>query len=290
MARARIIRLPYCAVAKKMTSTSAPWRDALPLKISNILAFVLSTSAASVALCRGAGIYTEHESYVTPEAWLFALWPVIHALLGGLCIYQFTARGTGLVKEILGWQMTVLLVLNAISSALASSYSHDVRLAGFAVLFFVAGVANHLYGEMRLTAEPGCWTDYLFVILPVSLFHSLISVLFVVGLFAIFGTDARQNPPTTLTNIAVFVTLFVLENAAAGYVFFENGDIASASVITLSLLAIALHQQTPFIHWSAVYVRYLPACSLSSHLLLLSAPLLRRYIAHCLLPMKRRHH
>lgn len=96
--------------------------------------------------------------------------------------------------------------------------------------------------------------DSLFAFLPLSIFHGLIVVVYFVAAFAVFGVDARSHQPHVATNVLVFITLFFLESTAAGYVFYGNGDIAGATVVTLGLLAIGLHQHTPFIHWSAMCV------------------------------------
>ena len=58
-----------------------------------------------------------------------------------------------------------------------------------------------------------------------------------------------------VTKVLVFLILFFLDSTVTGYVFYGNGDIGGATVITIGLLAIAQHQQTSgFVHWSALCV------------------------------------
>lgn len=130
--------------------------------------------------------------------------------------------------------------------------SRLLNLLAFLVLCLVAGMVSHIYGSLRTGPEPENWMDRYLVHLPFSLYHGLVVVVFFVSAFTVFGADAHTHKAGFLTNMLVFITLFFLESTAAGYVFYGNGDIAGAAVISLGLLAIFDEQRSSqFIHWSA---------------------------------------
>ena len=119
----------------------------------------------------------------------------------------------------------------------------------------VTTLVNQLYGILRTNAEPLNWADVFFVFLPVSLYHGATILLFFVSVFAISGFHSTEHEAGMVTKVLVFLILFFLDSTVTGYVFYGNGDIGGASVISLGLLAIAQHQQTSrFIHWSALCV------------------------------------
>lgn len=112
-----------------------------------------------------------------------------------------------------------------------------------------------MYAE-RADFADATGADTLFLYLPISLYHGFIVVVFFVGAFAAFGVDSHAHSAGIFTKALVFAALFFLESTAAGYVFYGNGDVAGAAVISLGLLAIFQNQKSSaFIHWSALYVR-----------------------------------
>lgn len=139
-----------------MTSTAlAPaWRDELPIKLANIVAYALFSSANVYAVFGSHGKHRTYESYLTPSQWFFSIWGVIHVLFLGLLVYQFTARGTGIVKNALGWKLPVLLVLNSASDTLFTMHDSLLNILGFVVLTAVAALISQLYGEIRMSTEP----------------------------------------------------------------------------------------------------------------------------------------
>ncbi|WFD36002.1 hypothetical protein MCUN1_002873 [Malassezia cuniculi] len=217
-----------------------------------VIPLTLTPQECIYAVLGSHGRHAEFESYITPAQWLFAVWPVIHALFLGMLVYQFTRKGTDIVKSGLGWNLPLMLFLNSLCDALFTAHGSAYHIAGFIVLSAVAALVSHLYGHLRMTFEPDDWCDSLFVFLPLSLYHGLVVVVYFVAAFAVFGVDARTHAPGLVTKVLVFLTLFFLESTATGYVFYGNGDLAGASVITLGLVSIAAHQHNRFIHWSAI--------------------------------------
>jgi hypothetical protein len=58
--------------------------------------------------------YGGKETYITPAPWAFLIWSLIHLLLLGTIIYQFTAAGKSVVIDGISWRFPLLVVLNSI--------------------------------------------------------------------------------------------------------------------------------------------------------------------------------
>ncbi|KDN52462.1 hypothetiocal protein [Tilletiaria anomala UBC 951] len=265
----------------------AHWKDSLAIKAVNVLAFVIflsSNAYTSLAPEKGNWGAGPHETYITPERWIFAVWPVIHTLLLGMVVIQFFEVGYDPVVKVVGWRFPILAVLTSIYSALNTASTehgehHDRRvfsILAFVALLLSAGVISHIYRDLKVRHAPSSWIDALFVHVPFSLYHGFVVVLLVVSGFAAFGVNANKHSAGVITKILVFMALLFLEATAAGYVvvmqcpttntlrrahacplahsqFYGKGDIGGALVICLSLLAIFQHQTaSSFIHWSAL--------------------------------------
>lgn len=210
------------------------WEN-LALKITNVLAFVLFLSSnAYGALVPhdsgwGAG---PHETYLTPAAWLFVTWPVIHTLLLGMQIYQFTEDGYEPVIKTVGWRFPVLAVLTSTYSYWNSrpTNEHPHRLSAvlaFVALLAAAGVVSAIYRDVRLRTKSDLsaslprattWGETLFVQWPFSLYHGFNAVLLAVAAFSAFGVNANKHKAGFVTDVLAFITLLCLEATAAGYV------------------------------------------------------------------------
>lgn len=244
--------------------TDAAWKRDLPLKVTNVVTFLifLSSNAYSSLVPQdaryGAG---PNETYITPESWIFLVWPLIHFLLLGMVILQFFEIGHDPVCKVVGWRFPVLAVLTSVYSGLNSAgFHHDghndgrvYSILGFVALLLTAGVVSHIYRDLKVSHAPRSWVDAVLVHTPFSLYHGFVVVLLVVSAFNAFGVNANKHHAGVITKILVFIGLLFLEATAAGYVFYGKGDIGGALVICLSLLAIFQHQtQDRFIHWSAL--------------------------------------
>ncbi|KAL4399264.1 hypothetical protein ACI68E_003640 [Malassezia pachydermatis] len=254
--------------------TQSRW-DNWGLKLANILSYFLFASSNVYSGLSGHHIGGPVTTYLTPAPWLFGVWSVINTLFLGLLVYQFWPSGHKTVVESLQWRFPALFVLNSLCSMFYSVHGSRVaNLVAFGILCLVAGTVSHLYGKLRMGPEPRNWCDLLFIHLPISLYHGFIVIMFFVAAFAVAGVDTHTHKAGTVTKILVFLTLFFLESTAAGYVFYGNGDIAGAVVISLGLLAIAQEQQSSrFIHWSALYVYNALVLTILQHFLW--------YLVHC---------
>ncbi|PWN47202.1 hypothetical protein IE53DRAFT_390658 [Violaceomyces palustris] len=232
------------------------WNDDIVLKLANIGSYVLFTSGnvyshLGSAAAHGAGA---KETYLTPEQWIFSVWPLIHFLFLGMIVYQFTQDGYNHIIKGIGWRFPGLCVLNAIYSWLYTAHGARIyAILAFVVMLLIAGTVSHCYRSLKVHHTPSGLLDTLFVHLPFSLYHGFVVVLLFVTGFAAFGVNAHTHHAGIITKILVFLSLLFLESTAAGYVWYSEGDIAGAAVISFSLLAIFQHQtSSKFIHWSAL--------------------------------------
>jgi len=234
------------------------WNDDLLLKVVNIVAYVFFTSGNVYSQLGVGADPVVQETYLTPARWIFGVWPFIHALFLGMIIYQFTEAGSTHVVHGIGWRFPGLCILNAIYSGLTSAQlnaHHDriYAILAFIVMLLIAGTVSHCYRSLKVHHTANNLADTILVHLPFSLYHGFVVVLLFVTAFEAFGLNAVTHKAGIITKILVFLSLLFLESTTAGYVWYSEGDVAGALVISLSLLAIFQHQtSSKFIHWSAL--------------------------------------
>lgn len=234
------------------------WKDDLLLKVANIVAYVFFTSGNVYSQLGVGSDAVTSETYLTPARWIYGVWPFIHFLFLGMIIYQFTDAGSSHIVHGIGWRFPGLCILNAIYSGLVTAQSHNhheriYAIIAFVVMLMIAGTVSHCYRSLKVHHTASDLADTLFVHLPFSLYHGFVVVLLFVTGFEAFGVNAVTHKAGIITKILVFLSLLFLESTAAGYVWYSEGDVAGALVISLSLLAIFQHQMSSkFIHWSAL--------------------------------------
>jgi len=225
------------------------WRDGILLKVLNVIVYILFLGL-NISTVPG-GVYTQaKQTYITPAPWAFLIWSLIHLLLLGTVIYQFTPEGKKVIIDGISWRFALLAVLNGAYVKFWASHHYVVA---FILALFVSSAVTHIYYIVKKFHTPSSYLDEVFVHLPFSLYHGLTTILVILTAFEAFGTNALVNPPGVWTKIFVFLGLFFFEATAAAYAFSTpEGDLPAAVAITWSLFAIFAHQQTPFIHWSAL--------------------------------------
>lgn len=137
----------------------AHWKDNLVLKISNIFAFLFFT---------GSNVYGAlppffegtHPHYLTPEPWIYGVWGIIHALLLGMLIYQFSETGYHTVCKGIGWRFPLLCILTAVFGGLSNTHSNDgtvsfvTSILAFISIIFVGATVSHIYRDIKLHHPP----------------------------------------------------------------------------------------------------------------------------------------
>lgn len=138
----------------------AHWKDSLPLKVANLLSYLLFLGANGYgALGPSSSKWASgaQETFVTPEKWLFSIWGLIHLLLLGFVIYQFHPAGYHPTVEGVGWRFPILAILNSIYASLSSmgtSHGHHAdgrvwAILAFVVMLFIAATVSTIFHQLK---------------------------------------------------------------------------------------------------------------------------------------------
>jgi len=224
--------------------------DGIFLKIVNVLVYFLFLGSNIYTVSSGAVHYGGKETYITPAPWAFTIWSLIHLLLLGTVIYQFTAAGKSVVIDGISWRFPLLVVLNAVY---VNFWAKSYYIVAFIFSLFVSSAVTHIYYVVKKYHLAESLADEIFVHLPFSLYHGWTTVLVVITAFQAFGISASHHAGVW-TKVFVFLALFFLEGTAATYSFSSaEGDLAASFVIAWSLFAIFAQQTSnAFVHWSAL--------------------------------------
>lgn len=221
--------------------TTSSWKDGIFLKIVNILVFFLFLGSNIYTIAGPGDVYrSTKETYITPAYWTFFIWSLIHLLLLGYLIYQFTDVGKDIIIDGIGWRFPLLAVLNAIY---VNVWARGHYIVAFFLALCVSSTVSHIYYVVKKYHKGRNLSDELFVHLPFSLYHGWTTVLIFLTGFEAFGRNASTHSAGVWTKIFVFFALFILEATAAAYAFSSpEGDLAGAIAITWSLFGIYAHQ------------------------------------------------
>jgi len=232
---------------------SSQWKDGILIKIVNVLVYLLFLGSNLYTVASPSGIYSNiKQTYLTPASWSFLLWSLIHLLLLGTIIYQFTsAHAKAVIIDGIAWRFALLGILNAIYVNLWANHHY---IFAFVFSLFVASAVSQIYYIVKKHHTPESIADELFIHLPFSLYHGWTLVLVFLTAFEAFGVDSATHHAGIWTKVFVFLSLFFLEAVAASYAFSSaEGDLPGAIAIAWSLWAIFDHQRSsPFVHWSAL--------------------------------------
>jgi len=242
------------------------WQDDILLKITNILAYIL-LAGSNIYTVAGPKHPYDHgkETYITPAPFAFWIWSLIHLLLLGYIIYQFTPAGKRVIIDGISWRFPVLLALNAMY---VNAWNCGHYYVAFVFALFVSSAVSHIYWVVKKTHAAENTGDEVFVHLPFSLYHGWTTFLVVLTTFEAFGVDADTRPAGIYTKIFVFLALLSLESTSVAYsLSCPEGDLAGAIAISWSLWAVTAHQQSDlFIHWSAFVFALLSLFSIAKAL------------------------
>lgn len=224
----------------------APIMDGIVLKIVNIVLFATQLGGNVYSF---TGEYGK-QTYITPAAYAYYVWSLIHLLLLGFVIYQFFDSGKKLIIDKIAWRFALLAIFSSLYQGFAIRGSHIVA---FIFSLLVSAVVTNIYVITRVGHSEKALGDELFAVLPFSLYHAWALVLVVLSGFEAFGREIHHHAGVG-THVFVFLALLFLEVTAVGYAFSsQEGDLAGAAVITWVLWAIFEHQKKDaFIHWSAL--------------------------------------
>ncbi|KAF7315278.1 hypothetical protein MIND_00042200 [Mycena indigotica] len=229
---------------------SSSWKDGILLKLVNIL-FVFLFLGSNIYTYASGTYYGGKETYITPAPWAFLIWSLIHLLLLGTLVYQFTAAGKSVVIDGISWRFPLLVVLNSIY---VNFWGKGHYVIAFIFSLFVSSAVTHIYYVVKKYHVAESLGDELFVHLPFSLYHGWTTVLVVITAFQAFGVNSQTHGAGIWTKVFVFLALFFLEGTAATYSFSSvEGDLPASIAIAWSLFAIFAQQNgSGFVHWSSL--------------------------------------
>ncbi|KAI8145883.1 hypothetical protein BJV82DRAFT_602619 [Fennellomyces sp. T-0311] len=221
-------------------------------KVVNVLVylFFLSTTVYSVV---GPAPDDENipdgQTYITPSFWIEYVWTVIHILLGGFVIYQWFEDAHEPAIHGVGWHFVISVLLNAAWLALVK---HGHYIIGFIFVLLTASSVSFVFYKLAKDYPASTWWDKILVHAPFSLWHGWIVFSAVVGFFQAF-THVKEDGPGVWSRIFVIIGILFLAGTAIGYVEYkkQKGDITSAFVIALGLLAVFTNQHDAWIRWTA---------------------------------------
>jgi hypothetical protein len=250
-------------------------RFPLLIKISNLFVYVFLLVAN---LYSGLGPENEdspykdnHPTYISPAPFVFGVWGIIHFLLGGFVIYQFFGAHE-LIIDGISWHFVGISLLNGLWLEL---WQTDHLILAWITILITASQISYVYSLLkrnRADGTPPTINELIWVHAPFSLYHAWIVVIAVISTFAAFTPDrVDDKKPSILMQVITVIALLFLEGTAIGYITKLKGDIAGAVVIAWSLYGIAVEQDNPVIHWTALVL----AVITSIHILY---PIVRKFI------------
>lgn len=185
---------------------SAQWADGLFLKIVNVVAYFLSSWFNIYSIVSPQSSFgSVKQTYFTPASSVFFIWPIIHVLLFGTVIYQFTSpQAKAVVIDGISWRLPFLLFINTF---LFISWDKRDFVTAFVLSPIATLVAWRIYLTVREIRSPGSWGDELFVHLPFSMWHAWTNVVVLLTAFQLLGVDATEHLAGAWTKIFVFIAL-----------------------------------------------------------------------------------
>ncbi|KAI6042546.1 hypothetical protein EDC04DRAFT_2866738 [Pisolithus marmoratus] len=222
------------------------WRNHLLLKVANIIGAIFVMGGNVYTVISPWDVYfSGKETYFTPASWSFFVWPLIHMLILGTCIYQFSGRGKEVIIERIGWKLPLLDFLNAmyIYSWTIQEYRYgtDLTLVGRSSVYYLR---SQIYNDIK-ERQLRNFCDEVFLHLPFSIYHGWTVCLVFMSAFEAFGANAVTEPADVWTKVAVFGSLVLLQIVT----------FPACLAITWYLFAVVVQQtpeRSPFVHYSAL--------------------------------------
>jgi hypothetical protein len=228
-------------------------RYPLAIKISNVLVYFLLL---------GSNIYSgldpdnnespygdKHLTYISPAPFVFGVWGIIHFLLGGFVIYQWFGN-QDLILDGINWHFVSISLLNLLWLAL---WQTDHLILAWITILFTSVQISLIYKILKQSRDDHNINELIWIHAPFSLYHAWIVVISFISIFAAFAPKEEGSKPSIIVKIfAVIALLLLAKLATIGYVYKSKGDVAGALVIAWTLYGIAVEQEDPVIHWTAL--------------------------------------
>ena len=185
---------------------TAQWRDGLLLKVVNVVVYLLFLGSNIYTVASPQAVYGNiKQTFFTPASWAFFAWSIIHFLLLGTVIYQFTSvHAKAVVIDGISWRFPLLAVLNAVFVTVWANHHYVIA---FILSLLVASTVSHIYYIVKKNHSPESTGDELFVHLPFSMWHGWSTVLIFLTAFEAFGVNAAKHHAGVWTKVFVFLAL-----------------------------------------------------------------------------------
>ncbi|KAG6372444.1 hypothetical protein JVT61DRAFT_7541 [Boletus reticuloceps] len=148
--------------------------------------------------------YPGKQTYFTPAPWAFYTWPVIHVLMLGNCIYQFSHQERSILD---GWKLPLLHISNGLYIRCWSTQRYKYAFVCIVVTYMVV---NRIYRKISKIPSRDI-RDWFFCHLLFSLYHAWVLGLMFLGAFEAFGVDAATTPAQGGTEVSVLFSLMLIQ-------------------------------------------------------------------------------
>lgn len=126
-------------------------------QIVNVIVYFTFLGSNVYAVAGPGDIYQHsRETYFTPASWTFLIWSLIHFLLLGYILYQFTPVGKKITIDGVGWRFPLLAVLNI---AYVHLWSRRYYTIAFFLSLFVSSAVSHIYYIVKKHHKDGDLAD-----------------------------------------------------------------------------------------------------------------------------------
>ena len=196
--------LPHQRTLGQQKMDSVHWTDGLPLKIVNVIVSLLFSGSNIYTVVSPHSVYWDiKQTYITPADWAFFIWPIIHFLLLGTVICQFTAHAKVVIIDGISWWFPLLTIFNIILVTARANHYYTVAF-GFSLL--AASTVGRICTIVKWIFFPSI-ANGLFVHLPFSLWRGWAIFLVFLTAFEAFDVDASEHHAGVRTIVSVWIAL-----------------------------------------------------------------------------------
>ncbi|ELU38490.1 hypothetical protein AG1IA_07477 [Rhizoctonia solani AG-1 IA] len=221
--------------------------------IANVVVYFAFLGSNIYTVAGPEGVYRSgKETYFTPAPYAFGIWSLIHLLLLGFIVYQFTDNGKKTIIDGIGWRFPLLAIVNTVyvnvwvSACLFKDWQRflmvgfrprDIILLRLSLRCLCRARCRIFIISSRSTIRArASMTNVLWIHLPFSLYHGWTTVLVIVTAFEAFGVNALTHPAGVFTKRPQ-----------------QHTPSSPRKVILAGRLLLPGHQRSSqFVHWSAL--------------------------------------
>jgi len=229
-------------------------RYPLAIKVANVLVYIFLLGSNVYSGLKPDNDHSpyggKHLTYISPAPFVFGVWGLIHFLLGGFVIYQWFGDQE-LVLDGINWHFVNITLLNALWLAL---WHNGYLILSWIIILITTAPVSVIYAVLK-QRDGNNINEIIWIRAPFSLYHAWIVVITFISTFAAFAPDRKDDDshPGLIVKIFVVIALLILAKLATiGYLYKGRGDVAGSIVIAWYLYGVAVEQNDPVIHWTAL--------------------------------------